>query len=142
MLRPGGKLTDLEEISNFTFLDKLVMDNQEGPRLTLVTDSIWPGFINRDKYLEIHQRVSLVTATQCWPGIIGIGTRAIVTSITPPAGAICPRVTQLNLTDDDPVLTRSGDVGSPIPPCTLCHKIVGRKFQRAHSLSLDIKIIS
>ena len=81
MLRKmGEKPTDLEEISNFTFLDKLVMDNQEGPRLTLVTDSIWPGFINRDKYLEIHQRVSLVTATQYWPGIIGIGTWAIVTT--------------------------------------------------------------
>lgn len=77
MLRPGGKPTDLEEISNFTFLDKLVMDNQEGPRLTLVTDSIWPGFINRDKYLEIHQRVSLVTASQYWPGIIGIGSRVL-----------------------------------------------------------------
>ena len=148
MLRPSGKPTDLEEISNLTFLDKLVMDNQRVPGWPGHWDvTIWPGFINRDKYLEIHQRVSLVTASQWWPGIIGIGTRVLSgRHHTPGHTTICPRVTEVNLTDDDPVLTRSSDVGSPIPPRvpalrTLCHKIAGRKCV-ATSLSLDIKIIS
>lgn len=120
MLRPSGKPTDLEEISNLTFLDKLVMDNPS--RVPGWPgdwdDTIWPGFINRDKYLEIHQRVSLVTASQWWPGIIGIGTRALSGRhhTSGPRGPSAPCVTELNLTDDDPVLTRSSDVGSPILP--------------------------
>ena len=143
VLRPGEKPNDLEEISNLTFLDKLVRDNQS-PR-------DWTWSLRWQHLARIYKQRQIFRDPS--EGVIGHGHTMLAGdnwyrdlgychhSITPPARAICLRVTELNLTDDDPVLTRSGDVGSPIPPFTLCDKIVGRKFP-ATSLSLDIKIIS
>ena len=140
VLRPGGKPTDLEEISNLTFLDKLVSDNQS-PRG-------WSWSLRWQHLAGIYKQRQIFRDPS--EGVIGHGHTMLAgdnwyrdpghchpaSHLRPGPGpsAPCHSVKLEGWWSSVNQECTSGDVGSPIPPCTLWHKIVGRKFP-ATSLS-------